>query len=207
MNYLCDMIKAILLDMGGVILTLDKECCARNFKEKAGFECIEDFLDIFHQKGFISDFEEGKIDEDGFYAECRKYCPEGTSDEVLEYCFQSLLTDAKEDVVRQIRELSTRYDLYVLTNNNPVCTRRFLEILDEKGLRSCFKEIFCSYKLKLLKPGAEIFKVVLKQIGCRPGEALFIDDAIRNVEGARKVGINAELYYDGLEIGDLPLLN
>ena len=201
------MIKAIILDMGGVILNLDKDICVRNFKEKAGFECIEDFMDIYHQKGFISDFEEGKIDEAGFYDECRKYCPEGTSDEVLEYCFQSLLTNAKEDVIRQIRELSTRFDFYVLTNNNPVCTRRFFEILEENGARDCFKEIFCSYKLKLLKPGAEIFNVVLEKIGCKPGEALFIDDAIRNVEGARKVGINAELYCDGLEIGDLPVLN
>ena len=199
------MIKAIILDMGGVILNLDKELCVRNFKEKAGFSSIEEYLDIFHQKGFISDFEEGLIDEDGFYAECRKHCPEGTSDKVFEFCFQSLLADAKEDMVRQIKELSRRYDLYVLTNNNPVCIRRFYEILEENGIKDRFKGFFCSCEMKLLKPGREIFDVMLGKIGCRPEEALFIDDAIGNVEGARRAGLNAELFHDGLEIADLPV--
>lgn len=202
MNYLCSMIKAIILDMGGVILDLDVELCIRNFKEKAGFEGIEEFLDIYHQKGFISDFEEGLLDEDGFYAECLKHCPEGTSPKVIEESLYSLLWRAKPDMVRQIRELSKKYSLYVLSNNNPICTRRFLRILDSEGIRDCFKQYFFSFRMKLLKPGREIYDKVVGSIGFRPEECLFIDDSISNVEGAKVAGLDAVLYKDGLNISD-----
>lgn len=194
------MIKAVIFDMGGVILDLDMGLCVRNFKEMAGFSDIEEYLDIYHQKGFISDFEEGLSSEEDFYQECLKHCPKGTSREVLEYSFQSLLTGVKPDVARQIRALSKDYDLYVLSNNNPLCTRRFLHLLEKEGIRDCFKDMFFSFRMKLLKPGEAIFRETLGQIGCKPQEALFIDDAADNVEGAKVAGLNAVLYRDGMEI-------
>ena len=210
MNYLCVIVKkdkrvmtkAVILDMGGVILDLDVELCIRNFKEKAGFEGIEEFFDIYHQKGIISDFEEGLLDEDGFYAECLKHCPEGTSPEVIEESLYSLLWRAKPDMVRQIRELSKKYSLYVLSNNNPICTRRFLRIMDSEGIRDCFKQCFFSFRMKLLKPGREIYDRVVENIGFKPEECLFVDDSIANVEGGRAAGLDSVLYKDGLKISD-----
>lgn len=191
------MLKAVIFDMGGVILDLDMDRCVRNFKEVAGFSDIVEYLDIYHQKGFIGDFEEGILSEDEFYAECLRHCKEGTSPRDIEYCFNSLIAGPDHDVIRQIRELSRDYDLYVLSNNNPICSRKFLEILDEEGIASCFKGLFFSFRMKMLKPGREIYDEAVRRTGLRPEEILFIDDSAVNVEGAKAAGLNAILFKKG----------
>ena len=52
----------------------------------------------------------------------------------------------------------------------------------------------------MLKPGREIFDEVVRRIGVRPEEILFIDDSIANVEGARAAGLNAVLYKKGVNV-------
>lgn len=194
------MVKAVIFDMGGVIVDLDMDLCVRNFKQKAGFADIEDYLDIYHQKGFISDFEEGTLDEEGFFDECLRHCPEGTTRADIEHSFQSLLTGANKDVVKQIRELSKTCELYVLSNNNPVCTRRFMDILDEEGIRDLFKGMYFSFRMKMLKPGREIYEAVIADIGHSPEEMLFVDDSASNIKGAETVGLRTLLYTRGADI-------
>lgn len=192
------MRKAIIFDMGGVVVELDKALCIRNFKEVAGMDDIEVYLDIFHQKGFISDLEEGLITEEEFYAEALSHCRPGATAADIEFCFQSLLTGFKPGMADNIRRLSKTCRLYVLSNNNPICVRRFNELLEQEGIRDCFTDFFYSYRFGLLKPGPEIYKQVIARIGCEPGEIMFVDDAPMNVEGAKAVGLDAVLYSDGM---------
>lgn len=192
------MRKAIIFDMGGVVVELDKALCIRNFKEIAGMEDIEVYLDIFHQKGFISDLEEGLITEEEFYAEALSHCRPGATAADIEFCFQSLLTGFKPGMADNIRRLSKTCRLYVLSNNNPICVRRFNDLLEQEGIAGCFTDFFYSYRFGLLKPGPEIYKQVIARIGCEPGEIMFVDDAPMNVEGAKAVGLDAVLYSDGM---------
>lgn len=194
------MIKAIILDMGGVIVELDKALCIRNFKQIAGMDDIETYLDIFHQKGFISDLEEGLTTEEEFYEEALRHCRPGATAADIEFCFQSLLTGLKPEMVANIRRLSLTCPLYVLSNNNPICVRRFNDLLAAEGIADCFKEFFYSYRLRLLKPGPEIFHEVISRIGFEPEEILFVDDAPRNIAGAQAVGLQAVLFHDGIEL-------
>ncbi|HLH10239.1 MAG TPA: HAD family phosphatase, partial [Terriglobales bacterium] len=48
-----------------------------------------------------------------------------------------------------------------------------------------------SYELRLAKPEAGIYEHCLRGLGTSPEETLFIDDREVNVEGARKVGLQA----------------
>ncbi len=50
----------------------------------------------------------------------------------------------------------------------------------------------CTYSL--VKPEEAIYRLCLEQLGCAPGECLFLDDSPVNVEGARAVGIQAILF-------------
>ena len=42
------MIKAVVFDMGGVMLLLDSQRSIEAFKQKAGFNDIEEYLNVFH---------------------------------------------------------------------------------------------------------------------------------------------------------------
>jgi putative hydrolase of the HAD superfamily len=44
------------------------------------------------------------------------------------------------------------------------------------------------------KPDEVIYHDCLQQLGCVPERSLFFDDRPRNVEAARRVGINAHLF-------------
>ena len=196
------MIKAVVFDMGGIIVRLDMGRCIANFKELAGFEDIEDYLDKFHQKGFISDLEEGKTQPEDFYRECLKHSRPGTTVETAHYCFCSLLDGLEKDTLDLIRSLRGRYDLYVLSNNNPISRGYFRDMMKLEGLdtEEVFKKEFYSYELKLLKPSREIYERVIEGVGVKPEEILFIDDARDNIEAAAALGIRTLWLKPGMDI-------
>ena len=196
------MIKAVVFDMGGVIVRLDMGTCIANFKELAGFTDIEDYLDRFHQKGFISDLEEGKTSPDDFYRECLKHSHPGTTMETVRYCFCSLLDGLEEESLEFIRSLRGRFDLYVLSNNNPISRAYFCEMMKANGQdpEEVFKKEFYSYEMKMLKPSAKVYAHVIESIGLPPEEILFIDDAADNIEAAQAAGIRTLWLRPGMDI-------
>lgn len=64
------------------------------------------------------------------------------------------------------------------------------------GWLDTFHHLTWSCELDLIKPEAAIYLHTLDQLGVRPEEALFLDDKIENVEGARQVGLHALLFRD-----------
>ena len=198
------MIKAVVFDMGGIIVRLDMDTCIANFKQLAGFADIEDYLDRFHQKGFISDLEEGKTEPEDFYRECLKHSRPGTTMETVRYCFCSLLDGLEEDSLELIRSLRGRYPLYVLSNNNPISRAYFCEMLKKNGLdpAETFEKEFYSYELKMLKPSRKIYEKVISEVGTKPEEILFIDDAKDNIEAAGALGITTLWLRPGMKIAE-----
>jgi putative hydrolase of the HAD superfamily len=53
-----------------------------------------------------------------------------------------------------------------------------------------------SYQLRMAKPDLAIYKYVLKQLGTRPDETLFLDDKQMNIDAANAVGMRAVLFTD-----------
>ena len=59
---------------------------------------------------------------------------------------------------------------------------------------SLIDKIVVSGEVKQLKPNPEIFHTLLKKFNLKAEESLFIDDNLKNVDGAKAVGINAVLF-------------
>ncbi|MEO6965015.1 MAG: HAD family phosphatase [Acidobacteriaceae bacterium] len=59
-----------------------------------------------------------------------------------------------------------------------------------------FHHLTWSCELDLVKPEAAIYQHTLEKLGVKPDEALFLDDKIENVEGARAVGMHALVFRD-----------
>ena len=190
------MIKVVIFDVGGVLLDLNRELCIRNFKA-IGFSGIGEMLDNCHQKGVFRLLETGMITEDEFYAECGKLVNPGTTSEQIRDTFLSFANTVQPYKLEFIKELSQKYDLYVLSNNNPIVVRDFERIGSPYGVsfETTFKKCFFSYQLKLLKPDPEFYRIVIREIGLPAKEMLFVDDNRTNVEVACREGMTG-VWYD-----------
>lgn len=198
------MIKALVFDCGGVFLDLDLERAERNFRERTGFEEIDKYLDTKHLKDYFNDFEEGLLSEEEFISRTKSFCKEGTSTAEICECLQSMIVGMDPEKTKVISEFKGKYELYLLSNHNPIALRRTTRIFEDAGipLDKSFRKCYISFKLKTIKPKAEFFEKVIEDIGLDPKEMLFIDDSQRNVDAAQGVGMNAVLYVCGTNLLD-----
>lgn len=63
-----------------------------------------------------------------------------------------------------------------------------------------FDGVVVSGTERVVKPGAEIFRLLLDRFGLDAGRTFFTDDTAANVAGARAVGIVAELFTSPAEL-------
>jgi putative hydrolase of the HAD superfamily len=78
-----------------------------------------------------------------------------------------------ERVVALLRGFGERYGLYVYTNNNRSLSARIMEALGFSGL---FARIFTIEDSWLPKPDRGMIETILREIGKRPAECLFVGD-------------------------------
>ena len=83
------------------------------------------------------------------------------------------------------------YHCYILSNyprtsyENTKSERTYEEFMDG---------VLYSYQVQMVKPEAEIYHTLLQKFGLNPGECVFLDDNLANVEAAKKLGIHAILF-------------
>lgn len=196
------MIRAIFFDMGGVLLPLHLDRCVEAYRSIAGFKDIGEYLDPCHQRGFFLDNEIGKYDRDGFIAECLKHCPPGTTaDDIVRAHNQFFGTPAPDDVAL-VKKLGQKYDIFLLSNNNALSMSLHIPNFEQAGLPldKCFKELFLSHEMHLLKPDLEIYRQAIARSGHAADECLFIDDSQKNVDAGNAAGMHAVLLAPGASL-------
>lgn len=195
-------IKAIIFDMGGVIVDLDIEDCKRAFKEYLGYYKIDELIDPCHQKGIYGDLEEGTLSGDEFRRIVLQDSDPGALAENVDKAMWHILTGISPYKVEMLKRLSESYDLYLLSNNNPVCLPRAKAIFEDAGipLEKIFRKCFYSFEMKALKPSEPFYKAVVKEIGLPAEQMFFIDDSQKNVDGAIAAGLPAVYYEPGTDL-------
>jgi 2-haloacid dehalogenase len=91
------------------------------------------------------------------------------------------------DLFKQLKE-SGKYKIYALTNWSaetfPVALKRY-------DFMGWFDGIVVSGAEKMRKPAPEFYQLLLDRYNVNPQESLFIDDNIRNILAAEKMGITS----------------
>ncbi|MBR4735871.1 MAG: HAD family phosphatase [Bacteroidales bacterium] len=198
------MPKAIVFDIGGVLIGLNMSGCIEAFRTGLGFERITQLLDPYHQKGIYGELEGGRLSEQHFKELVIAESRPGTTPEDVDKAMSKLLIPVMDPrTVKAVNDLKGKYPLYLLSNNNPISMRHCLKVLRDNGIdpETTFKDQFISSDLKLMKPSPEFYTYVIQRIGLPPQEILFIDDNKANVDGARAVGLDARLYNPGTDLG------
>lgn len=199
------MIKKIIFDFGGVLIDLDMEGCKSAFRQGLGYEKIDSLLDPCHQKGIVGDMEEGKISAEEFRSAVLADCRPGTRPEEVDEAFLKIVTEIPSYKGRLLNHLAERYDIYMLSNNNPIVSPHFPEFFSSAGVsvEKVFKKSFLSYQMGMLKPAEAFYKKVVSEIGGSVEEMLFIDDSQKNVEAAVAAGLPSVYYEAGSDLAAL----
>ena len=94
-----------------------------------------------------------------------------------------------KDAIDIIPELSKKYKLAVVSDAWPSLENVF----KESGLRNCFSSFVISSVKGVAKPHQLMYKTALEELNVLPHEAIFIDDSIKNCDGAKEMGIQSFL--------------
>ena len=87
-----------------------------------------------------------------------------------------------------VEGVAERFELALLSNVSEVHWR---QVTAATSVFSTFARLFLSYETGRFKPEADAFRQVIDGFGVAPAEIVFYDDAVRNVEAARALGIEA----------------
>lgn len=194
--------KALIFDMGGVLVDLDIEDCKRAFKEDLGFYRIDEIIDPCHQKGIYGDLEEGVISPEEFRKAVLAESRTGACPDDVDKAMWHILTGIEPYKVEMLKRLAQSYDLYMLSNNNAICLPRSRRIFAEAGipLEDMFRKCYFSFEMRALKPSEAFYKAVMEDIGTEPENMLFVDDSQKNVDGAVAAGLPAVYYEPGTDL-------
>ncbi len=72
-----------------------------------------------------------------------------------------------------------------------------------RPLPAHFDVVVISYEVGCAKPDPEIFQITLDRLGVAPGQALFVDDRVENIDGARRLGIDTLHFTGANPMGEL----
>lgn len=184
-------IKNLIIDLGGVLIDLDRQRCIENFR-KLGLPDVEVVLDIYHQQDFFQKYEKGLITSAEFRDVLREKIGKPVTDAQIDDAWNSFLVSipaAKLDLLLNLRK---DYVVYLLSNTNEIhwewaCQHAFR--YKTFRVEDYFEHIYLSYEMNMAKPDAEIFQKVLDDTGIIPAETLFIDDSAANCRAAEALGI------------------
>lgn len=185
------MIRNIVFDLGGVIMTICQEEAIKRFKS-IGFKNVEDYLNPYTQTDIFGDIEEGKISAEQFRAKLSELIGKEVTYEECKFAWLGYRQDVPLRNLDILRKLKAQgYKLILLSNTNPFMMSWGLSgEFDGNGnsLESYFDSLYLSYKLGVMKPNKKIFQYIIDNEKIQPGESLFIDDGERNINAARLLG-------------------
>ena len=192
------MIKNLIFDLGGVLVSLDRQRCLDNFSKMLGFDDFGNYLNAYAQKGFFAEFESGDINAAQFRDIVREHCTkEGVADEMIDQALDSFLTEVSPYKVKLLLDLKEKYNLLLLSNVNPIAWKTCCELFFKAqgvDIEDVFEKLYLSYEQKTSKPGTQFYQQLIADSGIVPQETLFIDDSAANIETGRQMGLNVLLY-------------
>lgn len=107
------------------------------------------------------------------------------------------LVSISESMLSLLDEYRQIYRVALLTNSPSPFVRQILEIWD---LRRRFQSIVVSSEVALAKPDPRIYLLMLERLQVTPAQCLMIDDNLRNINGAKAVGMKGHLFLDEAEL-------
>ena len=185
-------IKNIIFDLGGIFLDIHYQLTKEAFIN-LGIKNFDDLFTQHHANDLFEGLETGKISELDFYNLFRKEANINLSDQQIKTAWNALLGSFSLKKLKWLEVIKQKYNIYLFSNTNQIHYDAFMKIYEAETGKTNFNQHFTkayySQKMGLRKPYPESFLYIINEQNLVPAETLFIDDTIKNIEGAKSVGL------------------
>jgi glucose-1-phosphatase len=182
-------IQLIISDFGGVICTFDYRIFCDRLAERIGKNADEIYAMVFGSN-LQADFERGRLMGPEYHRAIM-----GLFGAAVPYAdffpmYGNIFTEIPE-TCDLLRRLHKRYPLYLLSDTNEI---HFGYVRKTVSVVELFDECVVSYEVGVMKPDPGIYQEALRRSGLPAKACVFIDDRLGNIEGAKRVGMQAILF-------------
>jgi len=184
------MIRTLLFDLGNVLVGLEFERAYRAASALSGLS-PDRIRDLLRTSGLAGPYERGEIDSAEFHRRTVELLGLEIDFERFAALWGDMFADRPLIDDALIDQAAARCRMAILSNTNEL---HFLDIRRRYPLLGKFEHYVLSYQVGAMKPSARIYEAALEMTDSRPEECFFTDDKPENIAGARKLGIDAELF-------------
>jgi putative hydrolase of the HAD superfamily len=187
-------VRALFWDVGGVLLTnawdhQERDLAIGHFRlDKVEFES--------RHKELANRFEEGKLSLEYYLEQTVFYEPRSFGLEDFKR-FMFSLSKPKSEILEIARGLAGKYPMATINNESRELNQYRIETF---GLSDCFDLFVSSCFVGIRKPHERIYRLAIDLTQHAPQECCFIDDRQENIDGARKVGMQAVLLLNAPQL-------
>lgn len=179
--------RAVLLDLGGVLVELAP---SQDFLERlGGAQPAEALWRRWLASPSVRAHETGRMATvDWAEAVVREFDSSLAPADFLD-AFRDWIVGPFEGAHALLDELRGRHRTAILTNLSAV----HWDAACGYGLFERVDHVVASFREGVIKPDREFFALALERLGVAPTDAVFLDDNLTNVEGARACGIESHV--------------
>ena len=184
-------IRAVLFDMGGVIVRTEYQAPRQHLAERLGME-YDDLVKIVFDSDSGYKVSIGVITADEHWASVLKRLkrPASEMEAIRHEFFAGDIID--RTLVDFLRSLRGKYKTGLISN----AWGDLREYIVREKFDDAFDHMIISAEVGVVKPEAKIYQIALEQVGVKPNEMVFVDDFAVNIAGCEKVGIKGILFKD-----------
>lgn len=187
--------RAVFFDFGGVIVRTEYQAPREHLAERLNMD-YEDLVKLVFDGETARRASVGDLAEDEHWRAVARRLgrPVEEIDSIRAEFFAGDVLD--RTLVDFIASLRPRYKTGVISNAWP-SLRAYL--IDQK-LDRAFDTLIISAEVGVTKPDAKIYQIARQQAEVEAAEAIFIDDARENIEGANAAGMHGILFRDQSQV-------
>ncbi|MBL8018798.1 MAG: HAD family phosphatase [Leptospirales bacterium] len=178
------MIRAVFFDLGKVLVDFNLDICVQKLARTSGREVEEIKSLLFTPR--MHEFERGRLTGQEFLGEIHAAIKYPDTLESMIHAFNDIFS-IMPDNVALLERISQKFPVGLVSNTNHLHAE-FVE--SRYSFPSLFTKRIYSQETGYRKPEPEIFQVACEALGTEPGESLFIDDLLSNIQGARNLGFH-----------------
>ena len=193
------MIKAVIFDVGGVLIRTADHSHRRDWEKRLGLAEWGSEEIVFNSE-MGQKAQRGEIET----AELWQWIGRHLSLDIA--ALEAFQTDfwagdvLDTELVAFIRQLRRQYQTAIISN----ATNSLRQMLTTKyPIVDAFDLIVVSGEEKMMKPDPAIYELTLERLGRRPDEAVFVDDFAHNIAAAQQVGLATIHFHPDTNVPDV----